>query len=67
MSYIYLYILNTFGPKHFGILKSDKCLVIHAKCTILTIVTNPWHEQFSSYQFMGFGLTQEDTYTKTHK
>ena len=55
--HIFMYIFQIY----YGNFKSDKCIVIYAKCTIWTISTSPWHEIYSTYQFMGYELTEHDT------
>ena len=60
------YILKIYVQTYYGILKIDKCIVIHTKCTIWTVLANPWHEIYSTYQFMSYGLTKHDTYPERH-
>ena len=56
---------NIYNSKiYYGNFRSDKCIVIHTKCTIWTISTSPWHEIYSTYQFLSFGLTKHDTHLK---
>ena len=45
MAYFYhVYILKIYVETYYDILKNDKCNMIHAKCTIWTISTNPRHD-----------------------
>ena len=67
MLYVYVYIREKYVQLYCGNFKSDKCIVIHAKYTILAISTSPGHEIYSTYQFMGYGLTEHDTYPKAPK
>ena len=46
---------------------SDKCIAIQAKYTIWTISTSPGHEIYSTYQLMGYGLTEQGTYPEAPK
>ena len=64
MSYVYVYIRETYVQIYNDDFKNDKCIVIHAKCKIWTISTSPWHEIYSTYQFKGYRLTEHDTYPK---
>ena len=61
MSYVYVFIREIYVQIYYGNFKSEKRIVIHAKCTIWTISTSPWHEIYSTYQFLGYGSTELDT------
>ena len=56
--FIYIYIREIYVQIYYGNSKSDKCIVIHAKCTIRKI-SKTWI--YSTYQFKGYGITEHDT------